>query len=165
MLGPGKRAVFAVDERPNFFQQKFRVTIRAAAAESGHMGRSVFANARSRVVHADDDERLDLARMDAKIRRLPDVPVLSRNERRGAIEKVLAVMKIEDGKMARRLLRVSRGRVDDKVALIAKEARAKLFVFAELSGTHGTMVTKRSFASTCWPGVTCRFTMRPAMGA
>src|SRR2546425_8600232 len=155
MLGAGKRAVFAIDERPNFFQQKFRVTIRAAAAESWHMGRSVFADARSGVVHADDDERLDLACMDANIRRLPDVPVLSWNERRCAIEKILPVMKIQDGKMPRGLLRVSRWRVDDKVSLIAKEARAKLFVFAELSEIHGAMVTKRSFASTCWPGVTC----------
>jgi len=98
MRGPGKRAVFAIDERPNFFEQKFCVTIGAPAAESGHMGRSVFANARSRVVHADDDERFNLPRTDAKIRRLPHVPVLPWKERRGPIEKILPVMKIEDGK-------------------------------------------------------------------
>jgi hypothetical protein len=83
------------------------------------VGRSVFADARFGVVHADDDERLDLARMDALIRSLTDVPVLPWNERRGTIEKILSVMKIEDGKMAQRLLRVSRRCVHDKVPLIA----------------------------------------------
>src|SRR5713226_3102515 len=165
ILRTGERAVFAIDERLHFFQQELGIAVGSAATEFGHAGRSVFADARFGVVHADDDERLDLARMDALIRSLTDVPVLSWNERRGTIEKILSVMKIEDGKTAQRLLRVSRRRVNDKVPLIAKEARAKLFVFAELSGTHGTMVTKRSFASTCWPGVTCSFTMRPAIGA
>jgi hypothetical protein len=45
------------------------------------------------------------------------------------------------------------------------EARAECFVFAELPGTHGAIVTNRSFASTCWPGATKSFTMRPEMGA
>jgi hypothetical protein len=51
------------------------------------------------------------------------------------------------------------------VALVAEKARAELFVFAELSGTHGAMVNTRSFASTCCPEVTSIFTIRPEIGA
>lgn len=52
-----------------------------------------------------------------------------------------------------------------EVALVAEKARAELFVFAELSGIHGAMVNKRSFASTCCPEVTSSFTIRPEIGA
>ena len=37
--------------------------------------------------------------------------------------------------------------------------------FVNLSGAYGAMVTRRSFASTCCPGVTSSFTRRPEMGA
>jgi len=60
-------------------------------------------------------------------------------------------MKIEDGKLARRLLLVSRRCVNDEIALIAKEARAKLFMFAELRGAHGAVFTGESFAATDGP--------------
>src|SRR2546430_12666857 len=53
-----------------------------------------------------------------------------------------------DGEMAQGLVSVAGRRVDDEVALVAEKARAKLFVFAELSGTHGAIVTRRSLAST-----------------
>ena len=158
ILRTSERSVFAIDEwLPS-----------SVIWHSGRRGRRVWA-----WVGVFADTRLGVAMptmmarrpLDALIRSLTDVPVLPGNERRGAVKKILPVMKIQDGKTARRLLRVTRRRVNDEVALIAKEARAKLFMFAELSGTHGTMVTRRSFASTCWPGVTCSFTMRPAMGA
>ena len=165
VLGIGKRAVLAIDERLHFFQQKFRVTIGTAAAEFGHMSRSVFADARLGVVHPDDDERLDRARMDAMIRGLADVPILPRNKRGSAVEKILAIVKIEDRETARRLFCVTGRRVNDKVALIAKEARAESFVLAEIRSAHGAMVTRRSFASTCCPEVTRSFTMRPEIGA
>src|SRR5713226_732365 len=55
--------------------------------------------------------------------------------------------------MASWLIVIAGGRVNDEVALVAKEPRAKLFVFAELSGIHGALVTRRSFGSACWPGV------------
>src|SRR4029077_17450326 len=101
-------------------------------AKLGHMCGRVFADARLGVVHTDDNERLDLSRLNAFIRGLADVPVLPRNEGSGGVEKILSVMKIEDGKMARQLLRISWRCIDDEVALIAKKARAKLLVFAEL---------------------------------
>ena len=165
MLRAGERAVFAIDERLHFFDQKFCIAVGAAAAEFGNFAGSVFTNSRSCVVHPDDDQRGDRANLNAKIRGLPEVPVLPRDEGSGGIEEILAVLKIEDGEMAQGLVSVSGRRVDDEVALVAEKARAKLFVFAELSGTHGAIVTRRSFASTCCPEVTSSFTMRPDIGA
>ena len=165
VLRIGKRAVFAIDEGFYLFQQKFCVAIGAAASEFWDVGRRVLADARLGVVHPDDDERLDGTRLNAIIRGLADVPILSRNERGGAVKEVLAIVKIEDGKMAPRLVAVAGRRVNDKVALIAKKSRAKLFVFAKLSRTHGVMVTRRSFASTCCPEATRSFATRPEIGA
>ena len=103
--------------------------------------------------------------MNVVIRSLPDVPVLARDKGSGSIEEILAIMKIEDRKMAPGPVSISGRRVNDEVALIAKKARAELFVFAELSRTHGAIVTRRSFASTCCPEVTSSFTTLPEIGA
>src|SRR5260370_1180627 len=151
VLRAGERAVFTVDEGLHFFDQKFCVAIGAAATEFGNVCGSVFANAGFGVVHADDDERGDRARLNAVVRGLPHMPVLPGDEGSGAVEKILAVMKIEDRERAPGLIRISRRNVNDQVALIAEKARAELFVFAELSGTHGAMATRRSLASTGWP--------------
>src|ERR1700687_3964234 len=97
VLRAGERAVFAIDEGLHFFNQKFRIAVGAPAAEFGDLGWSVFANARFGVVHPHDDERCNRARLNAMIRGLADVPVLPGNEGSGAIEKILAVMKVEDG--------------------------------------------------------------------
>ena len=165
MLRAGERAIFAVDQGLHLFDEEFCVAIGAATAEFRHVSGSIFANARFRVVHADDDERSDRARLNAMIGGLANVPVLAGNEGSGAIEKILAVVKIENGEMAGGLIGVSGRRVDNEVALVAEKARAEFFVFAELSGTHGAIITRRSFASTCCPEVTRIFTMRPEMGA
>src|SRR5260370_3476894 len=165
VLRAGKRAVFAIDEGLHFFDEKFCVAIGAAATEFGNVCGSVFANAGFGVVHADDDERGDRARLNAVVRGLPHMPVLPGDEGSGAVETILAVMKIDDREMAPGLIRISRRNANDEGALIAEKARAELFVFAELSGTHGAMATRRSLASTCWPEVTRIFTMRPEMGA
>src|SRR6266851_1971345 len=129
------------------------------------MGRRVFPDASFGVVYPHDNERLDSARLNATIRGLSNAPILPWDEGGGAIEEILSVLKIEDGKMACRLVSVSGRRINDQVALVAEEPRVKLFVFAELSGTHGAMVTRISFASTCRLGLTNTFTMRLEMGA
>src|SRR5216684_471801 len=115
MLRAGERTVFAIDVGLHFFDEKFCVAIGAAATEFGDVSWSVFANARFGVVHADDDERGDHAGLNAMIGGLPHVPVLPRDEGSGAIEKILAVMKIEDGEMAPGLVGVPGGSVDDEV--------------------------------------------------
>ena len=61
-----------------------------------------------------------------------DVPVLA-CEGRCAIEEVLTVVEIEDREMAVGLFVVACGEIDDQVALVAKETRAELVVFAELA--------------------------------
>src|SRR5712692_2208159 len=165
VLRAGERAVFAIDERLHFFKQKFCIAVGASAAEFGDVGGSVFANPRLGVVHPDDDQRGDRAGLNAMIRGLPDVPVLPGDEGSGAIEEILAIMKIKDGETAPGLAGVTGRRVNDEVALIAEKARGELFVFAELSGTHGAMVTRRSFAFTRWPGFSHRFTRRSKTGA
>src|SRR6266478_5564340 len=113
MLRAGKRAVFAIDEGLHFFDKEFCVAVGAAAAEFGDVSGSVFANASFGVVHADDDQRSDNAGQNAIVRGLADVPVLPGDEGSGAIEKILAVMKIEDGETAAWLARVAGGSVDD----------------------------------------------------
>ncbi len=165
MLWAGERAVFAIHKWFHFLDQKSRISIGAAPAELRCMGRRVFPDARFGVVYPHDNERLDGARLNATIRGLSNAPILPRDEGGGTIEEILSVLKIEDGKMAPGLVSVSGRRINDEVALVAEEPRVKLFVFAELSGTHGAMVTRSSFASTCRLGVTNRFTMRLEMGA
>src|SRR6266478_164700 len=115
MLRAGERAVFAIDEGLHFFDEKFRVAISAAAAEFGDVSGRVFANARFGVVHPDDDQGSDRARLNAMIGSLPDMPVLPGDEGSGAVEKILAVVEIEDRKMARGLAVVAGRRVNDEV--------------------------------------------------
>src|SRR5437879_1872894 len=165
MMRAVEGAVFAVDEGLHFFDEKFCVAVGAASAEFGNGSWSVFANARFGVVHADDDERSDRARLNAMIRVMADIPILPGDKGSGAVEKILAVVKIEDGEMTGGLIGVSGRSVNNEVALIAEKARTEFFVFAELSGTHGAIITRRSLASTCCPEVTRIFTMRPEMGA
>src|SRR2546430_12637916 len=88
MLRAGERAIFAVDQGLHLFDEEFCVAIGAATAEFRHVSGSIFANARFRVVHADDDERSDRARLNAMIGGLANVPVLAGNEGSGAIEKI-----------------------------------------------------------------------------
>src|SRR5258707_13490194 len=137
MLRAGERAVLAVGEGLHFFNEKLCVGVGTAAGGFGDVSGSVFANARLRVVHADDDQRSDRARLNALIGGLADVPILPRDEGSGAIEKILAVMEIEDRGMALGLIGVAGRGVNDEVALIAEEARTALFVIVELSRTHG----------------------------
>src|SRR6266481_869256 len=165
MLRARKSAVFAFDEGLHFFDEKFCVAVGAAAAEFGNVSGSVFANTRFGVVHANDDQRSDRVGLNASISSLTDVPVLPGDEGSGAIKKILAVLEIEDRETARGLIVVAGRSVNNEVALIAEKARTEIFVFPELSRTHGAMVTRRSLASTCWPEVTRIFTIRPEMGA
>jgi hypothetical protein len=81
--------------------------------------------------------------MDAMIRGLADVPILTGNERSGAVEEILAIVKIEDRETVRGLFRVSGRRINDKVALIAKEARVESFMLAEIWSAHGAIFTNR----------------------
>ncbi len=99
-----------MDERPHFLQQKFRVTVRAATSEFGRTRRRVFAQPLlAGIVNAHDDERLDAAFLNPLVCGLPDVPVHPGNKGGGAIEKILSVVKIKDGKTPQGL-RVVAGR-------------------------------------------------------
>ena len=140
MLRTGKCTVFAFHERLYFLDEEFRVAVGAAAAELGHMRGRVLADARFGVVHADDDEWLDRAGVDAVIGGLADVPVLPGNEGSSAVEEILTVVKIENRETAVRLFRIAGRGVNDKVALVAEKTGAEPFVFAELSGSHGAKV-------------------------
>src|SRR5579885_3577911 len=142
----GKRAVFALDEGHNFFNEESGVAVGAASAEPGHARGCVFADARFRVVQAHDDERFNRAAADAFV---------------GGV----AVVQIEHGKAPPSLVIVAGRKIDDEVALVAQEPGAKLFVLAQLTGAHGAMVTSKSLASTCWPGDASTLVTRPAIGA
>ena len=54
---------------------------------------------------------------------------------------------------------------EEAVALVAQEPRRKLLVLDEVRCAHGTMTTRRSFASTCCPGVTSSLLTLPLTGA
>src|ERR1700730_480386 len=92
------------------------------------------------------------------------VPVDAR-ESRGAVEKILAVVHVKDREALPGLVIVARRKIYDPVAPIAQESRAEPLVFVKLAGSLGVMVTSRSFASMCWPGVTRSLLIRPEMGA
>ena len=110
--------------------RNFGVAIGTTTTKSRDMGGCVFADAGFRVVHADDDERFDQADGDEVVGRVADVPVHARDERGCAVEKILAVVKIKDGKVARGLIVVAGRKIDDEIALVSKEARAKTFMLA-----------------------------------
>ena len=93
----------------------------------------VLPYARFRIVNAHNDQRLDLASVNALVCRLPDVPVLPRDEGRRAVEEILPVLKVEDRKPPCGLLCIAGRRVNDKRALIAQKARPEPFVLAELT--------------------------------
>ncbi len=99
------------------------------------------------------------------VRCVADVPIHSGNEGGGAIEKILAVVHVQDWKAALRLLVIARRKINDEITLIAEETRAELFVPEKLGCAHGTIITSRSLASTCWPGATNSLLTRPVMGA
>ena len=131
-------------------QEKFGVAVGAAAAKLGNFCGRVFVDAGfAGVVDADDDERFDGAALDQVIGGAMNVPVLA-GEGGGAVEKILTVLEIEDREAAPGLLVVAGREIDDQVALIAQEARAKLIVFAELAGTHERRLTERWSPADLW---------------
>ena len=126
-----------LNKRHDFLHKKFRVTVGAAAAEARRLGGRVFVNARfPDVVDSDDEERLHRAAENEIVGGLPDVPIHAGNKGSGAVEKVLAIVQVENREAALRLLVIAGRKIDDEVALIAKEARAKGVVFAELAVAH-----------------------------
>src|SRR5260370_34957099 len=78
VLRAGERAVLAIDEGLHFFNEKLCVAVGTAAAEFGDVSGSVFANARLRVLHADDDQRSARSRLNALIGGLSHVPLFPR---------------------------------------------------------------------------------------
>jgi hypothetical protein len=111
-----------VDERHYFLNKKFCVAVGAAATEARRFSGRVFANTDfSDVVNSNDDERLNGAGENEIVSGVADVPIHSGNERGGAIEKILAVVHVQNGKAALRLLVIARWKINDEMALIAEE--------------------------------------------
>jgi hypothetical protein len=120
--GLWERAVLLIHEGHNFLQEEFGVAVGAAAAKLWDFCGRVFVDAGfAGVVDADDDERFDCAALDQVVGGALDVPVLP-SEGGGTIEKILAVLEVEDGKSTPGLLVVAGWDVDDQVALIAQES-------------------------------------------
>src|SRR6266404_7248529 len=137
-----EHAVLLLNEGHYFLHEKFCVAIGAAAAEARRFGGRVFVNANfSDVVNSNDDERLHSAGENEIVRCVADVPIHSGNEGGGAIEKILAVVHVQDWKAALRLLVIARRKINDEITLIAEETRAELFVPVKLGCAHGTIIT------------------------
>jgi len=159
-------AIFALHQRANFFQEELGLTIRAATTQARHARGRVLAQALfARIVDTHNDERLHAAFGNELIRSLTDVPVHSRNEGSGTIEKILAIVEIKRGKSAQRLVIVARREIDNKVALVTQISRRELLVLDQVGCVHGAMTARRSLASTCCPGVTSSLLIFPLMGA
>ena len=75
----------------------------------------------SDIINSHDDERLDSASENEIVGGVADVPIHARNEGSGAIEKILAVVHVQNGKAALRLLVIARWKINDEIALIAEE--------------------------------------------
>ena len=75
----------------------------------------------ARVVDADDDQRLDGANANHLVGGAMHVPILP-TEGGGAIEKILAVLQVENGKMGERLIVIARRKINDEIATVAQEA-------------------------------------------
>src|SRR5437879_1739117 len=134
-----------MNEGHDLLHEEFCVTIGAAAAEARRFGRCVLMDASfAYVVNSDDDDRLHDAGENKIVGGVAHVPVHAGNKGSGAVEKILPVVHIEDWEAPVRLVVISGREIDNEVALIAKKARAKLFMFVELGGAHGTIITKRS---------------------
>jgi len=112
-----------------------------------------------------DDQRLNHALRNQSIGGFAHAPVHAGNKRSCAVEKILAIVQVENREAALRLLVIAGRKIDDEVALVAKEARAELLMLVEVGSAHGTMITSRSLASTCWPDATSSLATRPEMGA
>jgi len=94
VLRAGERAVIRDRRTASLLRSKILHSGRRGRRRAWELRWSVFTNSRSCVVHPDDDQRGDRARLNAKIRGLPDVPVLPWMKEVGAIKQILAVMKI-----------------------------------------------------------------------
>src|SRR6267154_2006859 len=115
-------AILLVDERHYFLNKKFCVVVGAAAAEARRFGGRVLINADfSDGINSNDDERLDGTGENEIVSGVADVPIHSGNEGGGAIEKILPVVHVQNGKAALRLLVIARWKINDEIALIAKE--------------------------------------------
>jgi hypothetical protein len=79
--GARKHAVFLLNKRHHFLQEKFGVAVGAAAAQARRFGWRVFVNTHfSNVVNAHDDQRLHSAGKNEIVGGVADVPVHARNE-------------------------------------------------------------------------------------
>jgi hypothetical protein len=74
-------------------------------------------------------------------------------------------VQIENREAALRLVVIAGRKIDDEVALVTQKAGAEFLVLVELRRVHGTIMTNRSLASTCWPGATSSLVTRPEIGA
>ena len=111
-----------MDERHYFLNEKFCVAVGAAATEARRFSGRVFINADSSdVVNSNDDERLDGAGENEIVGGVADVPIHAGDEGGGAIEKILAVVHVQNRKAAFGLLVIPRRKINDEIALIAEE--------------------------------------------
>ena len=128
----GQRAIGAIDERLQLFDQHLAVGIGLAAAEAFVLDRRVFIDAMlAGVVDADDDQRLDLAGEGELVRGLAHSPVVAFAERRLRIEEVLAILHVENGEAPVGVLIVHGRQINDEVVLLVLDLRRELGVKAE----------------------------------
>src|SRR5262249_32223639 len=116
-------AIYGLNKWHQLLQHEFTVAVRTASAEFGHFGRSVFVDAgSSRVVDADDDHRFGAAAHNGCIGAITNVPIHSGHIGSASIKKILAVMQIEDGKVACWLAVVTRRQIHHHVTRVPKVA-------------------------------------------
>ena len=125
--GVGEGAELAIDAGLQLFDEEPAVEIAVAAAKGGVAGGCVLGHAaKAGVVDADEDDGFDEASAGEAVGGGVGLPGVVGDVRGAAVEEVLAVVEIEDRKMARGLVDVGFRQVDFDVASVRQEARLEL---------------------------------------
>src|SRR5215472_11709310 len=122
MGGIGQRAKLAIDAGLQLFDEETAVAIAVAAAEAGVTAGRVFSHAaQAGVIDADEDQGLDQAFPRETVGGRVGAPRAAWYVGGAAVEEILAIVEIEDGKSAGGLVRVGFRQVDFDVAIVGQE--------------------------------------------
>ncbi len=127
VFGAGEGAEVEVDEGLELVDEEAAVARAFSAAATGVAGGGVLGHAaHAGVGDADEDDGLDFAGGGEGVGGFVGTPGAAGNERGAGVDEVLAVVEIEDGKVAGGVGEVGFREVDGDVSAAGKEARAEV---------------------------------------
>ena len=133
--GPGSVRYWASMKGFSSSTSILSIGVRVAAAEPFVFDRGVLIDPFvAGVVNADDDQRLNGAGLDQRIRGFAHAPVVSLDKRGLGIEQVLAILHIKHGKAALPLGLVTWREIDEQIVVLLHQPGNKLFVLVQTRG-------------------------------